>query len=90
MNLEFDQSKRDKSLKERGLDFARANEVFSGITVTMSDNRHDYGEARLITVGMLDQRIVVLVWTPRGNNRRIISMRCANEREINKYSPEMG
>jgi len=90
MNLEFDQSKRDKTLEERGLDFARSSEVFSGITVTMDDHRHDYGEPRLITVGMLEQRIVVLVWTPRGNDRRIISMRYANEREINKYSPEMG
>jgi uncharacterized DUF497 family protein len=35
----------------------------------------------MITVGFLDQPLVVLVWTLRGEARRIISMRKANERE---------
>ncbi|MGR0479839.1 MAG: BrnT family toxin [Candidatus Electronema sp. V4] len=89
MQIEFDQNKRDKTLQERGLDFARAEEVFAGVTVTVDDNRHDYGEIRHITVGMLDGRAVVMVWTPRGAARRIISMRYANEREIHRYSPKM-
>lgn len=90
MQIEFDQDKRDKTLQERGLDFARADEVFAGITVTVDDNRHDYGELRHITVGMLDRRTVVMVWTPRGTAHRIISMRYANEREIRSYIPKMG
>jgi uncharacterized DUF497 family protein len=90
MQIEFDQAKRDKTLQERGLDFARADEVFDGITVTIDDNRHDYGEIRHITVGMLNGRSVVMVWTPRGEARRIISMRYANEREIHRYTPKMG
>ncbi|CAK8712411.1 BrnT family toxin [Candidatus Electronema aureum] len=90
MQIEFDPAKRDKTLQERGLDFARANEVFAGITVTVDDNRHDYGEMRHITVGMLEGRTVVMVWTPRGTVRRIISMRYANEREIDRYTPKMG
>jgi len=89
MQIEFDQAKRDKTWKERGLDFSRAKEVFSSVNVTIDDTRHDYGEPRLITVGMLDERIVVLVWTPRGEVRRIISMRYANEREICKYFQKM-
>lgn len=90
VKIEFDQAKRDKTLLERGLDFARSNEVFSSVTVTVGDTRNDYGEERFITVGMLDLRTVVLVWTPRGDVRRIISMRYANEREISKYSPALG
>jgi uncharacterized DUF497 family protein len=90
MRIEFDQTKRDKTLQERGLDFAHANEVFAGITVTIDDNRHDYGEVRHVTVGMLNGRAVVMVWTPRGEARRIISMRYANEREIHRYTPKMG
>jgi uncharacterized DUF497 family protein len=82
MQIEFDQARRDKTLQERGLDFARADEVFAGITVTVDDNRHDYGELRHITV--------VIVWTPRGAARRIISMRYANEREIRRCTPKMG
>ena len=90
MKIEFDQAKRDKILAERGLDFATAVQVFSGVSVTVADNRADYGEARYITMGLLAEREVVLVCTPRGAARRIVSMRYANEREIAKYSPAMG
>lgn len=90
MQIEFDQNKREKTLQERGLDFARADEVFAGVTMTVNDNRKDYGELRYITVGMLNGRAVVMVWTPRGAARRIISMRYANEREIQRYAGQMG
>jgi len=46
MEIEFDQDKRDKTLQERGLDFARAGEVFASVTVTIEDIRRDYGETR--------------------------------------------
>ena len=81
MNLEFDQDKRDKTLLERGLDFARAAEVFEGVYFTGRDERFEYEEERFITIGQLDSSLVVLVWTPRGKVRRIISMRKANDRE---------
>ena len=90
MDIEFDQDKRDITLRERGLDFARAEEIFTGITVTIDDCRRDYGEPRFMTVGLLDNRAVVLVWTPRGAARRIISMRYANDREKKKYSRYLG
>ena len=85
MEIEFDPDKRDKNLTERGLDFARAAEVFAGATLTMPDSRDDYGEPRFVTVGALDDRMVVTVWTPRGAARRIISMRKANEREQARF-----
>jgi uncharacterized DUF497 family protein len=86
MNLEFDPVKRDKTLLERGLDFARAVEVFDGIHFTGQDKRMDYEEDRFITVGWLDANLVVMVWTPRGEVRRIISMRKANDREKALYT----
>jgi uncharacterized protein len=90
VDIEFDQDKHDITLRERGLDFARAAEIFAGVTVTIDDCRRDYGESRFITVGLLENRAVVLVWTPRGAARRIISMRYANDREKKKYSPHLG
>lgn len=39
-----------------------------------------------ITVGVLDARLVVVIWTPRGEVRRIISMRKANDREKSFYA----
>ena len=86
MEIEFDQTKRAMTLRERGLDFAKSAEVFSGPVLTKEDARFDYSEPRFITFGWLDYRMVVMVWTPRGEVRRIISMRYANEREITKYS----
>ena len=90
MQIEFDPIKRDKTLIERAVDFARAVEVFKGPLFNLADNRFDYGETRFITFGLLDTEWVILVWTPRGEARRIISMRYANEREIAKYTKLMG
>lgn len=85
MSIIFDPAKRDKTLLERGLDFARAGEVFAGHHFTAEDGRRGYDEPRFITVGTLDERMVIMVWTPRGNKIRVISMRKANEREEAKY-----
>jgi len=81
MSIEFDEEKRAATLKARGLDMARAGEVFEGTTLTDEDDRRNYGEDRFITIGFLDERMVVLVWTPRNDAYRIISMRQAKERE---------
>jgi uncharacterized protein len=90
MQIEFDNDKRDKTMTERGLDFARADEVFVGRHFTAPDDRASYGEPRYITVGTLEGRMVVMVWTPRGEVRRIISMRKANEREQTRYAYWLG
>ena len=90
MNLEFNKFKRDKTLNERGLDFARANEIFAGFHFTGHDNREIHDEHRFITVGYLDARLIVLVWTHRGEARRIISMRKANDREKAIYANHLG
>ncbi|WP_396438797.1 BrnT family toxin [Limnohabitans sp.] len=86
MDLEFDAAKRDQALSERGLDSAPAQEVFEGMHFTGQDSRINYTEDRFITVGFLDARLIVLVWTLRGKVRRIISMRKANDREKALYA----
>ena len=90
MEITFDPLKRERTLALRGLDFVRAAEVFAGATVTLQDNRRDYQELRLITVGVLDHQMVILVWTPRDGGRRIISMRHANGREQCRYQHRFG
>jgi uncharacterized protein len=57
--------------------------------LTRIDDRRDYGELRFISVGRLEGRIVIIVWTPRGRARRVISMRKANEREIKRLAPQL-
>jgi len=81
----WDEAKRLKTLAERGLDFAEAEEVLEGDRYTRRDDRCDYGEERFITVGFLRGRFVVVTWTPRADGRRIISMRHGHERERQRY-----
>jgi hypothetical protein len=89
MRITFDAIKRQFTIDERGLDFARARELFAGLHLTRPDEREDYGEPRFVTAGWLDNRLVILVWTPRGNARRIISMRKANAREVKAITPAL-
>ena len=81
MRVTFDSAKREKTLAERGLDFADAVLVFSGVTIMVEDTRKNYGETRIICYGLLEGRIVVVGYTPRGADRHVFSMRKANERE---------
>jgi uncharacterized protein len=86
--IEFDSDKRNATLEERGLDMARAEEILAGAQKTYQDVRKDYGEVRNITVGFLDGRMVVLVWTKRGTVVRAISLRKANDREQKAFDPK--
>ena len=87
MKLSWDEAKRKITLEARGLDFARAAEMFdpSNFNYTIEDLRRDYGEKRYIAFGQIGERLCVVVWTPRGDGRHIISMRKANDREQKSY-----
>lgn len=84
MEIEFDPDKRDETLRFRKLDFAKAGALFDAFHLSREDDREDYGEIRVITLGRLGRTIVVCVWTERAGRRRIISLRKAelDEREI--------
>jgi uncharacterized DUF497 family protein len=90
MLIEFDEPKRAKTLEERGLDFADAGQVLDGVQLTLADERYAYDEPRNVTFDVLSGRMVVVVWTPCGAARRIISMRYANDREIIRYANALG
>ena len=87
MRITFDEAKREKTLAERGLDFADAAFVFAGVTLEVEDTRKNYGEARVICYGLLKGRMVVVGYTPRGADRHVFSMRKANEREQARIAP---
>ena len=87
MRITFDPAKRDKTVAERGLDFADAALVFAGITLEIEDTRKKYGEPRIICYGYLEKRLVVVGYTPRGEDRHIFSMRKANDREKARIAP---
>jgi len=85
MRITYDPAKRERTLRERGLDFELAENVFAGLTIDIPDLRRDYGERRINSVGHLNGRMVIVCWTPRGETRHIISMRKANDREKARY-----
>ena len=88
--IEFDNAKREITLFVRGLDMARANEIFESPHMDQIDCRKNYDEVRVFSFGYLDNLPVVVVWTYRDIKRRIISLRRANEREIKKYQARLG
>jgi uncharacterized DUF497 family protein len=89
MKITFDPVKRASTLEDRSLDFADAAEIFAGKTLNIPDERHDYGESRIITVGLLRGRMVIVVWTPRGGARHVFSMRKANDREKARFGKRL-
>ena len=90
MRITFDPNKRARTLKQRGLDFADAAEVFAGPTFEMQDTRKDYGERRLLCYGYLRGELVMIGYTVRGEARRVFSMRKTNEREKAQFAPLVG
>jgi uncharacterized protein len=89
MEITYDAEKRALILEARGLDFNDAVQVFAGTTVDIEDDRKDYGEARWLTFGLLADRLVAVVWTPRGEGRHVITMWKANDRERKKYDAQL-
>lgn len=81
MRFSWHEPKRQLTLANRGLDFAQAVEVFAGPTFTFEDDRRDYGEVRWVTLGLLRQKVVVVVHTETEDEIRIISMREASKNE---------
>jgi hypothetical protein len=90
VRITYDPAKRDWTLIHRGLDFEDAALVFDGLTAEVEDKRKDYGETRFICFGVLQNRLVVIGYTPRGAVRHVFSMRKANDREQTRFAPYFG
>ena len=89
MTYEWDEAKNRSNVTKHGLDFADAEQVFEGPCVTFVDSRFDYGEERLITLGLLVGRVVIIAHAPRNEATLIISMRKANRREQEIYQERL-
>lgn len=90
MRYTWDEAKRQSNLRKHGLDFADAEKVFNGPLVLFEDNRVDYGEQRMIGIGLLDFLVVLVVHVEADNEIRIISMRKADSDETDLYYRNAG
>jgi uncharacterized DUF497 family protein len=87
MEFEWDPEKEAQTIRERGISFDRAAEVFSGPIEEWEDLRRDYGERRFRALGMSGGRLLHVVYTRRGDVIRVISVRPANQKERSQWRP---
>lgn len=81
MEFEWDENKCQSNINKRGIDFIDAQKIFDYDTVIIEDNRFNYGEQRLIALGLLKGKVIVVVYTERNDIIRIISARKATKNE---------
>ena len=91
MRFLWDRQKNEVNLTKRGFDLAFATLVFKGPTVERTDDRQDYGEKRVIALGIADGIALTVVYTDRAEGggevvRRIISTLVSNHRERKAFS----
>lgn len=89
VQFSWDPDKNDATLRERGFDFEFASQIFGGDTVETADRRRDYGEMRVVAIGLADGVHLTVVYTDRTFERRvvrrIISARRSNANERQTY-----
>lgn len=81
MRFTWHERKREITRQRRGLDFADAEQVFAGPTITFEDDRVGYGETRWVTLGVLRGKVLVIVHTESEEEIHVISMREADKDE---------
>ena len=73
MDFEWDEAKRQRTIGERGVDVVYAALIFEGYVLTRTDDRKDYGEQRLISLGLVENECFVVVHTERRGVIRLIT-----------------
>ena len=88
MAFVFDPDKSEWNRRERGSPFDKIEEMDWAAAYIAEDNRKDYGEPRFRTFGLIQGRLHIAVFTQRGEDIRIISLRKANRKEERIYERE--
>jgi len=85
LDVEWDEEKREINISDHSIDFVQAGKIFENPVVERLDDRKDYGEERYIAIGHWNEEFLVVVYTWRGSNRRIISAWKAGRDEKRTY-----
>lgn len=80
-----DPAKSARNVLERGIPFDAVQDFEFETALVAEDDRQDYGEVREVAFGLIGERVHVLVFTMRGENCHVISLRKANRREVKRY-----
>jgi len=92
LNFEWDEDKAEANLRNHRVSFDEATTVFSDpFSITIPDPDHSAAEQRYIDIGSSDRgRVLVVVYTERGGNIRIISCRRVTSTERRRYEEGIG
>ncbi len=94
MRFSWDEPKSSRNLQERGFDFEFATLIFEGPTLEREDTRRDYGERRVVAIGVAQGLALTVVYTDRTEVgeviRRIISVRQSDRHERQAYFEAVG
>jgi uncharacterized DUF497 family protein len=85
MRFVFDIHKDASNKRKHGVSLELAEVLFAGEHTSELDDRFDYGEPREVAVGWIGGRLFVCVYVDREEERRVISLRKANRREVRRY-----
>lgn len=86
VHFEWDANKNQENIRKHGIDFTDVEGLFDHPTLTWLDERDHYGEARWVSVGLLQAFVGVVVYTERVDDViRIISARRAIKYEVRRY-----
>jgi uncharacterized protein len=88
VDISFDAAKSERNVATRGISFELATEFEWDGALIVEDTRKDYGEPRFQALGLIGTRLHVLVFTPRGGQVHVISLRKANKREVKRYEAQ--
>jgi len=89
MDISFDSAKSEKNLLARGISFELAAGFEWNSALLVEDLRKDYGERRFQALGLIGNRLHLMVFTPRANKAHVISLRKANKREVKRYEAQV-
>ena len=88
MAITYDRAKSARNEELRGISFERANHFNWSTALVAEDKRKDYEEVRYQALGEIERRLHMLVFTPRGIDVHVISLRKANARERRRYASQ--
>ena len=83
--MDKDPKKDRRNIEARGLSLDLAEQLDWATALIWEDKRNDYGERRYCVLGLIEDRLHSVVFTPRKGKPRVISLRKANKREVNRY-----
>ena len=90
MAFEWDENKRQSNLAKHGVDFVRAAKIFRNPVLEALDESEYLGEERFKAIGQWDGDCLIVIYTWRGENRRIIAAWKARRHEQEEYYRRLG